>query len=219
MVAMILKLFSRVSTVSLVLIWCLGSQALADEVVKPSAKKTDSKVVWNDDPLCQFVFFSVLEGLYRDGVQNEIVDLVIGDAKKATADGIKNCFVFRCELCHATFEAFRTYRSRPKFLSSNGQTTFGKGVSSELVKNLKGDARSRVYAMGSLVRPWIMQRIEETRKTAEEKEAMKKGFSKYSEKGAKILGELKRGEDPFYVDWSFYGSCQACEAAKDLGGH
>ncbi|MEM7385462.1 MAG: hypothetical protein AAF514_11005, partial [Verrucomicrobiota bacterium] len=172
-----------------------------------SEKRAKTSVVWQKEPLCQFVFFAVLEGLYRDGVQNEIVDLIIGETEKAATDGVKRSFVFQCELCHATFEAFRTYRGRPSFLNSAGQTSFGKGVSPDIIRDLKGDARSRVYAMGSLVRPWIMERVKNTRKTAEEKEAMRMRFKEYADEGSRLLDDLRAKKDPFYLDWQFYGSC------------
>lgn len=177
-----------------------------------------SAVIWQDDPLCQFVFFAVLEGLYRDGVQNEIVDLIIGEPIKNEEEKVKSMFVFRCELCHATYEAFRTYRARPVFKQTNAQSTFGKGVDPKMIESLKStEARDRVYAMGGLVRPWIMHRIEETRKTDEEKKAMQEEFFKYLNEGEQLLSDLQDAKDPHYLDWYFYGVCQACEAAKDLG--
>src|SRR5262245_59347718 len=32
---------------------------------------------WVEDPYSQTIFFAVLEGLYRDGVSNDVVDLVL----------------------------------------------------------------------------------------------------------------------------------------------
>ncbi len=178
-----------------------------------------SSVVWKNDPLCQFVFFAVLEGLYRDGVQNEVIDLVIGEPEKEKGAKVKSCFVFRCELCHATYEAFRAYRNRPVFQNADDQSTFGKGIDPSIITKLKSeDAGSRVYAMGSLVRPWITQRIEETRKTDEEMKAMKKEFERFATDGSKMLAKHKADKDPLYLDWTFYATCQACEAAKGLGG-
>ena len=42
-------------------------------------------------------------------------------------------------------------------------------------------------------------------------------FKKYAGDGVKILREHQANKDQFYLDWSFYGTCQACEADKDLG--
>ena len=185
---------------------------------KPKPEDTKKTIEWQKEEMCQFVFFAVLEGLYRDGVQNEIVDAIIGDKIEKKENKVKTHFVFRCKLCHATYEAFRTYRNRPAFMQTKGASTFGNGVDLNRLKKLRSnDARTRIYAMGGLVRPWIMHRIKETRKTAEEKTAMKKQFEKYALEGADLLKTHKRAKDGFYLDWSFYGSCQACEAAKDLG--
>ena len=185
---------------------------------KPKPDVANRNVEWQKEEMCQFVFFAVLEGLYRDGIQNEIVDAIIGDKIVKKENKVKTHFVFRCKLCHATYEAFRTYRNRPAFMQTKEASTFGKGVDLNGLKKLRSnDARTRIYAMGALVRPWIMHRIKETRKTAEEKTAMKKQFEKYAQEGADLLKTHKRAKDGFYLDWSFYGSCQACEAAKDLG--
>ena len=182
-------------------------------------KPVEENVVWNDDPLCQFIFFAVLEGLYRDGVQNEVVDLVLGEGaeKQKKGEEIKRCFVFKCELCHATYEAFRTYRSRPVFANSAGQSTFGKGVKAELIESLKSDeAGQRVFAMGKLVRPWIQQRVKSHRLTKEEQTKMQAALFVYIKEGSDLLDKLKREPGSAYIDWNFYGSCQACEAAKDF---
>ena len=194
----------------------LGLSLSAQDAPKPAA--ANQSVEWQQEELCQFVFFAVLEGLYRDGVQNELVDAIIGKQVANKNDKVKTHFVFRCKLCHATYEAFRTYRNRPAFMQSKGASTFGKGADPKLLKRLSNqDARTRIYAMGEMVRPWIMHRIKETRKTAQEKMAMKKQFEKYAREGSDLLRMHKQAKDGFYLDWSFYGSCQACEAAKDLG--
>jgi len=190
--------------------------ALAEPEEKKPAKEN---VVWSRDPLCQFVFFAVLEGLYRDGVQNEIVDLVLGEGAEKQKEGeeITRCFVFKCELCHATYEAFKAYRTRPIFANSAGQSTFGKGVGGKLLADLKSeDARQRVYAMGGLVRPWIQQRVKSHRLTKEEQENMKKELMVYIKEGRDLLSSLKQEPGSVYVTWNFYGSCQACEAANDF---
>ena len=39
-------------------------------------------IEWQKEEMYQSGFFAVLEGLYRDGIQNEIVDAIIGDKIK-----------------------------------------------------------------------------------------------------------------------------------------
>jgi len=46
----------------------------------------------------------------------------------------------------------------------------------------------------------------------------KKAFAAYVREGANLLNAHKKAKHGFYLDWRFYGSCQACEAAKDLEG-
>ena len=191
----------------------------ADQTVATKKKPVNAadkvNVIWQNDPLCQFVFFAVLEGLYRDGVQDEAVDLVLG-RKVDLDEKVKHCFVFKCELCHAVYEAFALYKARPPFKNTEGKTTFGKGVDSKVIEELKSeDVRTRIYAMGGMIRPWIQHRVEQTRMTVEEQTAMKKKFEEYTREGRKLLSE-HRGTDKVYLDWVFYGTCQACEAAKDF---
>ena len=116
---------------------------LAQDKLKNEAAKRN--VEWQKEELCQFVFFAVLEGLYRDGVQNEIVDAIIGEKILKKDDKVKTHFVFRCKLCHATYEAFRTYRNRPAFMQTKGTSTFGKGADLAQQKKLRSkDARTRI---------------------------------------------------------------------------
>ena len=184
-------------------------------VATPTPEKTS--VVWQEDPLCQFVFFAVLEGLYRDGVQNEVVDAILAADVKSLDAKVKHSFVFKCELCHAVYEAFNLYRARPAFANTEGKVSFGKGVDLKILKDLEGDkVRNRVYAMGSLIRPWIQHRVEATRMTDAEKETMKAKFKEYAEEGNDLLSKLRRESDSVYIDWNFYGTCQACEASKDF---
>lgn len=183
----------------------------------PEPAPEKAHVVWQDDPLCQFVFFAVLEGLYRDGVQNEVVDAILAADVDSPDDKIKRCFVFKCELCHAVYEAFNLYRARPPFANAGGKVAFGEGVDPAILEKLEGDdVRARVYAMGSLIRPWIQHRVEGTRMTDAEKAAMKKKFKEYAKEGTELLSKFRRDPGSVYIDWNFYGTCQACEASKDF---
>ena len=191
----------------------VAKSAVAAKADDPTKKKN---VVWQDDPLCQFVFFAILEGLYRDGIQDEVVDLVLGETVDLD-DKVKHCFVFKCELCHAAYEAFALYKARPAFKNAEGKTTFGKGAGEQVIKELKSeDVRTRVYAMGDLIRPWIQHRVKETRMTVEEQKVMAEQFADYAREGAKLLSTFRRNSDTVYVHWNFYGTCQACEAAEDF---
>jgi hypothetical protein len=69
--------------------------------------------------------------------------------------------------------------------------------------------------MGRLIRPWIRRRIEAHRLTRQERIDLHDRIAEYADQGKKLLLDL-RASDALYVEWNFYGSCQACEAAEDI---
>ena len=81
--------------------------AQAKEVPPGPELKPNETADWYKDEECRMVFFTVLEGLYRDGISQEVVDLVIG---RVESNDLERAFVFRCKLCHATYEAFALYQ-------------------------------------------------------------------------------------------------------------
>lgn len=203
----------------------LRATETTSKAAKPAvkAKATDKvDVTWQNDPTCQFVFFAVLEGLYTDGVQDEIVELIVApdDPDVRERSGVEHCFVFKCELCHAVYEAFVLYKNRQPFANAKGKTTFGKGADQKILEDLKStDSQPRVFAMGSLIRPWIQRRIAQQRMTVDEQKDLAKRIAKYAIEGRELLVEHRRDKETVYVDWNFYGSCQACEAVEDIFGN
>jgi hypothetical protein len=172
---------------------------------------------WRSDPACQLVFFAVLEGLYTDGVPDEVVDLIV--PPKAEKDGqVERCFVFRCPMCHAAYEAFVLYQRRQAFNGSNdAKSTFGRGFDAKIIDRLKSDvASTRVKAMGDLIRPWIDRKIDSIKMTVPERDALIAKMLRYAEEGNNLF--LARRADPssVYHEWSFYGGCQACEAVQAI---
>src|SRR5882672_11093313 len=88
---------------------------------------------WKEDPVCQMVFFAVLEGLYTDGVPDDVVDSIVPRQPKDSTNPIKTSFVVLCPLCHPVFEAFSVYQQRPKFNSDEKKrNAFGKGLAPEV---------------------------------------------------------------------------------------
>ena len=188
--------------------------AQSDSVDTP-AKKESKTLRWQDDPHGQFVFFAVLEGLFRDGVSNEVVDLVI-NPKKGPDDKIKHCFVIQCEICHAAYEAFVLYRRRKVFDNSGERSTFGKGVDKKFKKGLESSsAGRRVRTLGRMMRPWIVSRANKMIMSEEEKIELIDKLMKFKGEADNLLSNF-RSTDPSYKDWSFYGACQACEAATTI---
>lgn len=183
---------------------------------RPAAPQVNTQA-WRDDPVCQMVFFAVLEGLYTDGVSDEVVDLIV-PPKTDLDNNVKRCFVFRCPLCHAAYEAFVLYQRRQAFNGTDEKkSTFGKGVDKGIIEALKSDeAHTRVFAMGRLIRPWIQRRFDMMNLDAEQKQAMLDKLIAYAGAGNTMFGEYRNDKNSVYFEWQFYGGCQACEAAKDI---
>jgi hypothetical protein len=196
-------------------IWSLPSAADPPRVVKEKSeeKVAQKPVDWKDDPVCQMVFFAVLEGLYTDGVPAEVVDSIVPPKKEGDAS-VKNSFVIECPLCHPTYEAFRLYQGRKPFASDLKRDSFGKGLDPELVDDLKSkSAMTRLKALHELVRAWVERRLTMMRLTAEEK---KEWTRKIGERSRQGKGELSKrlGSDPDYKGWSMYWGCAACNGSE-----
>ncbi|MEZ0266342.1 MAG: hypothetical protein ACAI43_16555 [Phycisphaerae bacterium] len=182
----------------------------AVSVEPPSAK-------WRTDPACQLVFFAVLEGLYTDGVPDEAVNLIV--PPDAGGEGVKHSFVFRCPLCHAAYEAFVLYQNRTAFNGSGEKrSTMGGAFDPKVLESLKSkDVRTRVYTMGAMIRPWIERRMKMTQMGEAEQKALLKRLLDYAAEGDRLFRTLRAQPGSVYQEWMFYGGCQACEAAQEVG--
>ncbi len=162
--------------------------------IKPTAD-------WHLDKECQAVFFTVIEGLYRDGISQEVVDLVIGHAE---ANKVDRAFVFRCPLCHACFEAFALYQRRPTFNGTAGRNTIGNRVISEEVMAGLRARNPRVFgvAFATIVQPWIKADLTERLANGEDGLELMKKYVKLAEEGNKLK--------------TAYTRCQACDAIVDI---
>jgi hypothetical protein len=94
--------------VSAVLIGSVVSSAFCEE---PAAENLKSLSSWPKNDVGPFVFHAVLEGLYTDGVSNEVVDKIL------KPDLLAN-FVHQCPLCHPAYQAFLLYRDRQPLAES-----------------------------------------------------------------------------------------------------
>lgn len=130
--------------------------------------------VWPESHASQLVFFAVLEGLYRDGVTNSDVDLIIPPGEGGAPKFDKEIFVYACPLCHPAFEAFRLYRQRERIFGLKAKVdTFGAGLDEGVRKRLRSsNAADRRQALEGLIRHWVGQRLEMMRLTEAEREAI-----------------------------------------------
>ena len=182
-----------------------GKKAEVKEDIKPAVKNLEegeSKTAdWYKDEECRMIFFTVLEGLYRDGVPDEVVDLVIGRVQK---NSVEKRFVFRCKLCHACYEAFAVYQRRPAFNGAKGRKTIGaKPIPPEVMKNLQDNVHDLEFgrAFSTIIQPWIKQKLLSMGLDEKEKIAKMKKFADLAAEGNALLG----GQ---------YKSCQACDAIE-----
>ena len=66
------------------------------------------------DEAQKFIFYSVLEGLYEDGVSTEDVERILMKREKE----YHFHFNFSCPVCMGSIWAFESYRNRPEKLHS-----------------------------------------------------------------------------------------------------
>lgn len=139
---------------------------------------------WFEKEGSQLVFFSVLEGLYRDGVSQELVKALIPEEE------MTHSFVYACPLCHPTFEALLIYAQRRPFYGQKGGDvdTFGGGLDTALAKRLKSeDPNTRRAALQNLVMRWVDQRLDMMRLSDEERLEIANRIKKLKDEGTRIL--------------------------------
>jgi len=191
---------TNTTRLSLILLLASFSALGAPASGSPGETATKSKTAdWYRDADCRMVFFTVLEGLYEDGIPQEVVDLVIG---RVEDNNIDKAFVFRCKLCHACYEAFAVYQRRPAFNGAEGVNTIGNRViAPALMEGLKsGSQRQFDAAFSGIIQPWVKQKLLTLNQDDADKIATMKRFGKLAREG----NALVRG----------YERCQACEAIK-----
>jgi hypothetical protein len=159
------------------------------------------------------LFFAALEGLYRDGVSNEIVDVLLA---LEPSSGWPSHFVYACPVCMPIFDALRTYRGRPVFFGDKQRRdTFGPGLSPELSARLTDrDAATRLGALRELTEGWIAARLESKRPTQEERATWKDEMAKRKEQGLICLKAYRKAG--FQATYGAMETCPSCEAADEI---
>jgi len=133
---------------------------------------TSAPKSWPETRAGQLIFFAVLEGLYRDGVTNSDVDLIIPPNERGQPEFDEEHFVYACPLCHPAFEALRLYRQRERIFGLKAKVdTFGVGLDEAVRTRLRSqNADERRQAIEGLISRWVSQRLEMMRLTAAERE-------------------------------------------------
>jgi hypothetical protein len=171
------------------------------------------------DPASKFIFYSVLEGLYEDGLTNADVDQILMEKEGQTYFH----FILSCPVCTTTIWALESYRGRPKQLYCIKQpaSTFGPGLSRELHDQLYSDKPSeRLTAINSLVKKWMDQRITRMNLPEKERASLLDELGKLRKQGMDALESFRKKQHgdklgvaeaaPAYVDLQ---ECAVCNAA------
>jgi len=161
-------------------------------------------------PYGEQIFFAVLQGLYRDGIPNDLVDRIIriDEDTKYPAN-----FVWACPVCMPAFEAFRLYRGRPKFQNKEHTDTFGPGLPKDQVERITAvDQAVSQPAIEELIQGWMDRRMDELRLTAAERAEWQKEMEKRRKEGMTHLDRYKE----LSLGGSYAGmkTCPICEGAN-----
>jgi hypothetical protein len=150
-----------------------------------------------------FIFFAVLEGLFADGVGNDLATKVLERDEKIPG-GHAN-FVYACPICRPTIEAFRAHLARREFeYGRKGDMIGPSKVPAEISKALlEGSAEDRRAALQKLITKYIQARMDLLRLTAEERGIWNAVLENRRAMGTQTLKTLK-------LPWK---GCPSCEGA------
>lgn len=179
---------------------------------QPAAPTRESFAPGNyGDGPAQFLFFAVLEGCYRDGVQTDVAE-VMTRRDKAT-DTLEN-FVYACPICMPVFDALTLYKNRQPFIGHKVfSDTFGSGLAEDLHKKLTGtDVSARQSSWTVLLTKWIHQRMEQLKMSDDERKMLKEQLSYGMKVGTTLLEGYKK--NPMMTPYAEMKSCPSCNVAK-----
>jgi hypothetical protein len=171
------------------------------------------------DETTRFIFYSVLEGLYEDGLSKEDVAQILLKREKETYFH----FILACPVCTPTIWALEAYQGRPDqfYGMKRPGSTFGQGLTPELHDQLYSkDATQRLTAINSLVKSWMERRMKSLRLSADEQKALTERLERKREEGMQALERFRKkqhGENlgveqaaPAYVNLT---ECAVCNGA------
>lgn len=156
------------------------------------------------------LFAAVLEGLYLDGVSNEVVDAI---TVKDPEHGYPANFVWACPVCMPAYRAFLTYRARPHFDWVKARRDFGPGLDAATVASLTtGEFAARQEALMRLVGRWVERRMTRLRLTPAERAQWKLEMEMRRKKGMAQLAEYKAGG--MRGSYAQMEACPLCDGAN-----
>lgn len=192
-----------------------------------AAQPGQPKAEWWHDKASQLIFHAVLQGLYDDGVSQEVVDAVIPLVNTVPTEAnpvpvgqrdMSASFIYRCPACHPAFEAFRLYAERQPFFGQKAGHIdhFGDSLPAELRKRLLSkDQQTRLKAVEELIDRWVERRLTLMRLNKKERFEWTARIQALRDEGTKWLKIFQgRAKTDYYArayaDWK---SCPTCEGS------
>jgi hypothetical protein len=136
------------------------------------------------------LFLAVLEGLYLDGVPNDVVDAVL---ETDAESGFPRLFVQGCPICMPAHSAFRVYRARTPLHYKDGSDTFGRDFPEELRRTLtSGALADRHAAIQALIERWVDVRMRALQLDEDERKEWREDLEQRRKKGMSMLDDLRQ---------------------------
>ena len=129
--------------------------------------KTPPETVLGKSDQTRFVMFAVLEGLFRDGANTDLVKEILESPKPGH-------FVYKCPVCMPVKEAFEMYLVGQDGVFFYPYRPWGKGWPDGMESRLRSlDREVRLSAIKDLVARYVGARFKKLRFTAAERSQMK----------------------------------------------
>ena len=172
-------------------------------------RTSDGRAIWYQSRAGPLVFFGVLEGLYHDGVGNDVVDLIIPPDKNGQAQFDREHFVYACPICHPAFEAFQLYRLRQRFFGLKRDVdTFGSGLEKAVTVRLRSsDPDERRKAIEELINRWVKRRLESMRLSESERQAITEEMEQGRNEGMNALKSATQSRKDCPICDGSFGAC------------
>jgi hypothetical protein len=156
------------------------------------------------------LFFAVLEGLYEDGVENDVVDALLQPDPET---GSPMSFVWGCPICMPSFDALRLYRARPRLTDKLERDTFGPGLAPVVRERLLSSSfEERQRALEPLVRSWVERRMARLRLDDAERAIWRREIETRAKDG---MGQLAMARERGWAGaLGRVGECALCRGAE-----
>jgi len=166
------------------------------------------------DAGARFIFYSVLEGCYEDGLTNRDVDQIL----LRNPNQSYTHFIYSCPVCMPTIWGLQAYRSRPDaFFSLKSQaSTFGPGLPADLEKQLfSANPHQQLIAVNTLMKNWIAQRMDRMNLSARQRADLLADLEKKRKQGMEALKSFRHNEHGAnnMADYADLDECAVCNGA------